>query len=173
MAVTLARWEREELDAALSAALNGSRKPSRDSAQRALELIEAAEAAGREWPALFRDGAAEDKCFTMQKGIAKRESVVLVTHDGKPIGKSTRVGRSRRRADGSWTMDQALFSEMTWDEVAAWAGLILGQIEGLKPNLTMVNRVLELRVAVPQSVGPGDAATSLGTTVGDWIEAAS
>jgi hypothetical protein len=42
-----------------------------------------------------------------------------------------------------------------------------------KGNLSMVNRVIGLRVEVPTSTGPGDAARALGTTVDAWIETAS
>lgn len=173
MIAALSRMERDELNDALSEALNGSRKPSRESARRAIELIEAADAAGRTWPSVVRDEALERYCFNSQKSISKREAVVLVSHDGRVIGKTVRVGRKVARPDGSTAFDQALFSEMSWDEVAQWARLILTQIDGLQANLSMVNRTFELRVRAPESFGPGDAAAALGTTVAEWIERAA
>ena len=163
----------EEFDAILSDALNGSRKPTRESAWAAVEAIRSADQAGRDWPQRLEEEALIRWCFNAQKSISKREAVVIVAHDGQIVGKSMRVGRATRRQDGTSGFDQALFSEMTWEEVARWAAMILTQIAGLKGNLSMVNRVMALRVEVPDSAGPGDAATQLGTTVDAWIEAAS
>lgn len=169
----LSHEENGELDAALTEAIGSDGKPNRDSAARAVDLIDAADAAGREWPDFVRREALLVWCFAKQKAIAKRESIVLVSHDGKLIGKATRVGRSVRKADGSRRFDQTLFSDMTWDEVGAWVGLIVSQIEGLTANMSMAARLFAMREQVPDSRGPGDAAAALGTTVAEWIEDAS
>ena len=166
--------EREEIDTLLSEALNGSRSTDAASIGRFLAAVAAAERAGRVWPQVLRDLALWEWTHTAQKSIAKRESVVFFDHAGRTVGKATRVGKRVRRDDGAQGFQQALIADMTWDELSAWGDLIRAQIDGLAPNLSIVQRLQGLHQRMPNTHGPGEACELLGTTVEEFLaEAAS
>ncbi len=128
-----------------------------------------AEQAGRRWAAHVTDEALLDGLAKLGKEWLKAESIVMVSHDGALVGKATRVGRKVRSESGEQYWQQTLIRDMTWADFEQWIATIQAQLRSLGANLTIGKRVFELRDAVPDSIGPGDAAARLGTTVDAWL----
>ena len=103
----------------------------------------------------------------------KNESVVQVSHNGGLIGKATRVGRRVRSESGEVFWQQTLFRDMTWAQLDEWLSNIQSQLHSLGANVTIGRRLFELRDAAPDSIGPGDAAATLGTTIDAWLAEAA
>ena len=165
----------QEVADLLGESLNGSRTANDASVRRFIGQVAAADRAGRDWPDMLRELALWEWTRTRQKEIAKRESVVLVDHQGRKVGKATRVGRRVVQADGTGAFQQSLISDMSWTELFNWGELIASQIDGLKPNLSMIERLRGLHERFPHTYGPGAACEQLGTTVEEFLgtEAAS
>ncbi len=165
--------ESQEIDDLLSEALNGSRTADDASAQRFLGQVAKADRAGRDWPDKLRELALWEWARDRQKDIAKRESVVMIDHNGRKVGKATRVGKRVKRVDGTKSFQQSLISDMSWTELFDWGSLIAAQMEGLRPNLTIVQRLRSLYEQMPDTAGPAEACKRLGVTVEDYLAAES
>lgn len=168
----LTEEEREEYEQLLKECCgdpgNGGKRISVIAA-RLQDGLRDAEQAGRAWATHILE---EDQLAGHANRIKlwlKKESVVLVSHNGEIVGKATRVGRKSRNAEGEQVWTQTLFRDMSWDEVEQWLDGIRRQLTALGANVSMGNRLFELRSAVPDSFGPADAAASLGTTVDEWL----
>ena len=165
--------DRREIDELLSEALNGSRRTDGASIGRFLSAVSAADRAGRDWPDALRDLALWEWTQRQQTAIGKRESVVLIDHGGRKVGKATRVGKRVRSEDGTHGFQQSLIADMTWDELNEWGALIASQMEGLAANSTMVKRLKALHHQMPDTAGPREACERLGTTVEEFLSAES
>lgn len=98
--------DRREIDELLSEALNGSRRTDGASIGRFLSAVSAADRAGRDWPDALRDLALWEWTQRQQTAIGKRESVVLIDHGGRKVGKATPaagIPRHVLREDGRCT----------------------------------------------------------------------
>jgi hypothetical protein len=169
--------ERDEWEAMLAEAhgdpANGG-KATKAMAARLADALRDAEQAGRRWAAHVLDDATADGLHGLLKKALKRQSVVLVSHDGRLVGKASRVGVRRAAADGTRQWQQALIHDLTWDELAEWLDGISDLISSLLVNRTMAERLLALRERHPDTVGPAEACARLGTTVTEFLaEAAS
>lgn len=168
--------ERAEFEALLRETIGDPNNGGKFIGERAVALRDGlldAEQAGRKWATMVLDDALIDGLSKLAKGWLKRLSVVLVAFDGTVVGKATRVGRKVKRNDGTEAWQQALIHDMTWAEVAAWIDNLAAQQRALGATRQMGYRILELQEAVPDSLGPADAARRLGTTVEAWIEASA
>lgn len=170
---TIHHDDRAEVDDLLSEALNGSRQTDADSIARFMASLESADRAGRHWPDDVRALALWEWTQRRQTSIAKRESVVLIDHGGRRVGKATRVGKRVRSDNGEQGFQQSLIADMSWDELQEWAALIDSQIEGLSANQTMVKRLEQLHAQMPDTVGPREACERIGTTVEEYLTEAS
>lgn len=124
------------------------------------------------WAEQLLDDAQVDGLWAVLKDRLKAESVVLVNHNGRVIGKSTRVGSRSRKPDGTEVWAQPLIHEMTWAQVEQWLARTLVAVSSLLVNKKMADRLLSLRDQFPESVGPADACAQLGTSVDDYLAAA-
>ena len=155
----------------LSEALNGSRTTNGVSIARFVAQVEAADRAGRAWPDVLRDLALWEWTQRRQTALAKRESVVFIDHAGHKVGKATRVGKRVRTADGDVGFQQSLIADMSWDELRQWGDLISAQIYGLDANRSMIQRLEALHGRFPDTEGPQEACSRLGTTVAEFLSA--
>ncbi len=148
-------------------------KTTKVMAARLHRMLLDAEQAHHQWAASVLEDATVDGLHTILKASLKRQSVVLVSHDGSLVGKATRVGVRRKRADGVKVWQQALFHDLTWVELSEWLDGIRTQVGALLVNVDMADRLFQLQELSPESTGPGDACKRLGTTVPEWLSEAA
>ena len=167
----LNREDQTEVNNLLSEALNGSRTPNPASSRRFISAMNKAEMEGRAWPEQLRETILEQWAYVQQKTIAKRESALLISHNGRSVVKATRVGRRKVRADGSrGPLQQELLSEASWAEVDDFLKQITIQMDGLDANRTMVAKLKKLQSRFPDTYGPNAACVEAGTTFGEYLE---
>ncbi len=134
------------------------------------QLLLDAEQAGRRWAAHVVDDATVDGLHSLLKAALKRQSIVMVSHDGQVVGKATRIGVRRQVADGTEAWQQALIHDLTWDELAKWMRMISAQVSALLVNQSMAHRLLTLRKQYPDTAGPAEACERMGLTVAEFLE---
>ncbi len=123
------------------------------------------------WAAALLRDAQIDGLWNALKNELKSESVTLVAHNGSLVGKATRVGAKKRKDDGSEAWAQALIEDMTWEQLEAWLARVMAQISALLVNRSMARRLLDLREQFPETVGPAEACSLLGTSIEDYLAA--
>lgn len=128
-----------------------------------------AEQAGRRWAAHVMDDATVSGLHSLLKGALKRRSIAMVSHDGRMIGKATRVGVQRRRGDGVREWQQALIHDLTWEELEEHLAMIVNLIGSLLVNQSMAQRLLDLRREHPHTSGPAEACSQLGCSVEEFL----
>lgn len=168
--------ERDEYEALMAECCgdpeNGGKRMSIIAERLRVALVDA-EQAGRTWATHTLDDALLDGLAKLGKEWLKTESVVQVNHNGQLMGKATRVGRRVRSDSGEVFWQQTLFRDMTWAQLDEWLSNIQSQLHSLGANVTIGRRLFELRDAAPDSIGPGDAAATLGTTIDAWLAEAA
>lgn len=160
--------EREEWESMLTDAVGSAddgAKVTRRAADALKKLLLDAEQAQKKWAGMVFDEATLRGLQGIARSYMKRQSTVMMSHDGEVIGKASRVGIRRKQDDGSQVWQQTLFVDMTWDELAQWLGHIESQVSALLIDKAMVKKIQALRERVPESKGPGDACKKLGTTI--------
>lgn len=125
------------------------------------------------WPRVVLDDAQVDGLWKAFSKQLKAQDVVMVSHDGQIVGKTVRVGTRTRRTDGSEVWQQSLLHEKTWAQVEQWLEQIVAQLGAMLVNKSMADRLLALRDRFPESLGPADACTALGTTVDEYLGVAA
>lgn len=169
---TMDEDERAEYEATMREAggdpSNGG-KNAAEAAARLHQLLLDAEQAQRRWASRVLDDDVLEGHVKRLKEWWKKQAVVLVSYKGSIIGKTTRVGARKRDEDGREMWQQTLFHSMTWNQVIDWLEMVERQLGGLLVNKAMGRRLLQLRDACPDSIGPADAAERLGVSVEDWL----
>lgn len=157
--------ERAEWAEMLDESLNGSRQADQPAIDRLEAMLAQAERAGRVWPGVLQRQWLREGCRTALKDHAKAQARVEVAYNGRVVTKSARRGVRVIGPDGTHQWQQKLFASMTWDEFDESRKLNLEQIESLRINEVAAQRIAALRVLVPDSTGPQDAADRLGTSL--------
>lgn len=152
--------DRQEWSDLLSAALNGSRRVDTAAVDRAEKALSAFPF----WRIITRQYVRAGLRKALND-ISKTESISMVSYNGALIAKTTRKGVRRRLADGSLEHQQVLWHELSWVELEQWLSTITGQLSAALVNQDSARRLLTLRDDFPESYGPGEACTALGTTV--------
>lgn len=75
----------------------------------------------------------------------------------------------RRILDGRSRYEQLTWSELTWADVQSVIGTREGHLLGAARTLKALRRLAALHDQAPDSIGPADAARSLGTTVTEVV----
>jgi len=167
--------ERAEFDSALHDALAPSGNVNTRSVERFLHFLRDAEQAHRPWvqPVLkFAQDIGLNAILRAElKSVAIAESVGLFAYDGRLVATPLRRGRRRAQVRGEVRQEweQALFEDFSWAEVIDWLQMINTQIGALLINRAVGERILELREMFPDTYGPQEACTRIGTTLADYL----
>lgn len=143
-------------------------------ARAAVELVRTwlvdAEQAGHPWPRAIIDRCIADGIHRRLVHYGKRVSVAMVAYNGKVVAKATRVGRRRRDPEtGRLYFQQTLFEDFSWAELDGWLRMIQGQIEGLRVDVHMAEKLADLKARYPDSYGPAEACEQMGTTIDRYL----
>ena len=146
----------------LDRALNGSRRADAAAVDRAMAALRDCD---EPWAAVVRERMLHEGTRRALVTCAKSEAMVLVAHNGQVLAKTSRRGVVTVAADGRSEHQQMLWQEMSWEQFETWHRLNESQIGGLLANRTASRKLAALRDLVPDSIGPGDAASKLGTSL--------
>lgn len=165
--------ERSEYDALWTEAWEMSAEPA-EVAEFAIELLQDAEQAGRTWAVRALEAATFNGLTAMGKKWKKaREPKAIVSHDGAVIGETNSAFSVQQRSEaGEVVFAMKLFTEMSWNDVIAMLETASHQMETANVTRTAAIKLLGLRSAHPESVGPDAAARAEGMTINEYLAAA-
>ena len=161
--------ERAEWSALLSDALNGSRSADAAAVTRAEAALADAQRAGCDWPAIVTRQMVRAQLRLQLKGVAKSESMVSVSYNGRIVAKTARRGVRARDAAGVQYHQQKLIEDMTWDEFDEWAAMNDAQINGLLVNRHMAKLLMRLHQSHATAATVRDALKAADTTLDELL----
>lgn len=166
-----AHWdeiEREEFDAARRDAWAWSERQGERNT-RFVELLLDGEQAHRRWAVAALAEAQRVGAASQLKSWHKQQRTVAVSHDGAIITKSRTIGIKRADGDGDSYDTQMLFDFTTWEELDAKRASLLQVVRSYNDTIAMIDRLLALHLLAPDALTPADAASTLGTTLDEWL----
>lgn len=159
--------ERAEYEALMSRVLAAT-ETTRERVDLMEDLVTDAIQAHRFWASDVERESRRAGYAARIKRHEKERETVLVSYEGRLLSKPRVIGTTRR-IDGHPVAVQGLIEVMTWDELEAKRADYLVQIRAYDVNIATIDRLLALRDLAPGAATPEEAATSIGTTVDEWL----
>jgi hypothetical protein len=101
-----------------------------------------------------------------------RQPMISITYKGRVISKPRRRGVAVRDGSGIVTHQQALWEEMTWDQLDQVYANRLQQAQTLGDELRVIERIRALRTRHPQTASVAEALLTEGVSLDEWLASA-
>lgn len=169
----LSAEERAEYDALLYEAgydETDRRRPSGEIGERMHQLLTDALQAGRVWAGYVIDDDARRGHLARFKRWDKANHVMNVNDGTVIVPRAAVMGIRRRDVEtGAIVHQQALFSEMTWDDLIGVLESAQGRIASDRITVGVCKKLLALKLRSPESVGPAEACELLGIDMQGYL----
>lgn len=103
----------------------------------------------------------------------QRPNVVAVSYKGDELSKRRSIGSSLVDEEGNRLPTQTLFDYMTREQLEQKANEYATNIRAYRSNLHVIVRLLDLMDEAPGAATPADAASTLGTSLEDYLAGAA
>ena len=163
-----ARREYEQMMAEVLAEAEGTGDRARLLANKVHDAIQA----HRSWAQQVQWDAQVTGYAAAVKTYLKRTRVVVNIHD-REVSKPRTIGTKRRDEDGNVVDLQLPLEVLTFDQIREKRREYVRQVKAYTDNLAVADRLLALEEMAPGSATPAEAAKTLGTTLDDYLAAAS
>lgn len=124
-----------------------------------------AEQARRPWAARILDEARRQGLIKDGRTRFQRLTEVPVSYDGEVLSMPRALGRKVRNSSGEVVHELRLIEFHTWSDVVEKVRSLDAAIRGYAATLAGLSRLLDMREAYPDSLGPADACRRAGTTI--------